>query len=708
MTLEPDRVWWTAAELAQAGLPDVPASKRRVNAVVEREGWAADPQRSRRRAGRGGGWEYHWTLLPARAQKRLLAQAHPSPVPPAAPGRDEAWDWYEAQPQAVKDAAEARRRALDMAAALEAGGHSRALALAEAGVQAGVSVRTMWSWLGAVEGVRPDDWLPRLAPRHRLAARGGPRVACSPEWWDALRADYLRLERPSFATCWRRAQRLAEANGWDVLPERTARRRLEAEVSRPVRVLARKGSDALAQLYPAQRRDRTALVAMEAVNADFHRFDLFVAWPAVPGSAGPEVARPQMVAFQDIYSGRILSWRVDRTPNREAVRLCLGDMIEEFGIPGHVLFDNGREFANKLLTGRAETRFRFTIRDDDPVGIIQSLGIELHWATPYSGQSKPIERAFRDMCDAIARDPRFEGAWTGNRPDAKPENYASAAIPLERFLAVLGEGIHEHNTRIGRRGLTAGGRSFAEVFDESYASVPIRKATEAQRRLWLTGAEGIRADGKTGLIRFMGNEYYAEWLLGVAGERLTVRFDPADLFGGVHVYALSGEYLGHAPCRAKAGFFDVDEARAHAKARRDFMKAEKAALEAARRVSVTDLGALLDRAAGSAAPPPAPEAKVVKPVFSPARARPPVEAAVSDARHEALVASFAEAAARRPVREDEGALGRFGRALELEARLDEGTAVGADDQRWLEGYRAGPEYRAQRRLYDQFGAAMFG
>ena len=49
-------------------------------------------------------------------------------------------------------------------------------------------------------------------------------------------------------------------------------------------------------------------------------------WP------GGEIVRPQMVAFQDIHSGRILSWRVDQTPNKVGVQLALGDMIERLTI----------------------------------------------------------------------------------------------------------------------------------------------------------------------------------------------------------------------------------------------------------------------------------------------------------------------------------------------------------------------------------------
>ena len=114
--------------------------------------------------------------------------------------------------------------------------------------------------------------------------------------------------------------------------------------------------EALKRLRPAQIRDRSGLHALEGVNADFHRFDVFVQFPAGPGGQKAEIIRPQLVAFQDLFSGKLLAWRLDRTPNSHAVQLCIGDMIEQWGIPTHVLMDNGREFAAKLITAKARTR----------------------------------------------------------------------------------------------------------------------------------------------------------------------------------------------------------------------------------------------------------------------------------------------------------------------------------------------------------------
>ncbi len=704
--LTPDREWWTTAEIAEAGLPDLPDTRRGADKLADRENWRGQPSFARRRAGKGGGWEYHWRLFPSRAQRKLL-MAVSAPVAEAQPEQTDRagqWAWFERLPQAVKDKARERLLVIQRVEAMEPV-LGKYLALHCVAKDTGHGARTIQYWFAMIEGVAPHDRLAFIAPRNR-AAEPRPRTKdCEPAFLDLIKSDFLRPEAPPFTDCYRRALRVAAQQGWAVLPERTMRRRLDARVSKNVQIRARQGIDALKRRYPAQVRDKTALVAMEAVNADFHKFDVFVRWPAPKGEQ-PAILRPQMVAFQDIHSGRILSWRVDVTPNSTAVQMAAGDMIETWGIPDHVVLDNGREFAAKVISGGAKTRFRFKVREDDIDGLFESLGCQIHWATPYSGQSKPIERAFRDMCSSISKDPRFAGAYTGNRPDAKPENYGSTAIDLEQFLAVLAEGIEEHNTRQGRRSEVAWGRSFAEVFDESYASAPVRKATEAQRRLWLLGAEGLRADSKTGAVWFQGNEFWASWMGEIAGQRVIIRFDLAAFWDGLHVYSADNAYLGHAPVRQKAGFFDAEEARAHARDRRTWMNARKKEMEAHRRFTTREIGEILDNAAPPAGP--VPEAKVVRGTFGKGSSRAKAVAAEPVPDTTALQAGIvADLAARRSAAApapEEQARDRFRRALELE-RQDSPTI---EQQRWLSAYQATPEYRAERMLWDDLGDAIFG
>lgn len=709
MSLSPAQVWWSAAEIAASGLPDMPTTKRRVNAMADREGWQADPKRARRRQGRGGGWEYHWDLFPLGARRKLLAEAAaPASAPePQRMDRGDAWAWYDGLPETDKSKARARLATIDTVEALERSGVTRNLAVTEVARMEAISPRTIWTWLGLVEGVRTDDRLAYLAPRYRAGDHHPDKGIGSADWWAVFKADYLRKEaRVPFSSAYRRSVKIAIAKGWAYLPERTARRRLDELVPRVVQVFAREGVSGLERCFSPQVRDRSEMVALEAVNADTHRIDVFVEWE------DGTIDRPQIVAFQDIYSGKILSWRVDHTPNKVAVMAAFGQMIEDYGIPRRCLFDNGREFANKWLTGGAPTRFRFTVRDDDPLGVLPLMGIEINWARPYSGRSKPIERAFRDWSLDIALDPRFAGAYTGHLPTAKPDNYQERAIPIDVFLRVLEEGVAEHNARPGRRSPTAMGRSFDATFAESYATAPIRKATDEQRRLWLMGQEVRRLNRNNGRVTLFGNVYWSPWASEIAGQKVAVRFDPEDLHAGAHIYGLDGAFLGYVDCQQKGKFFDVAHAQDEARRVAAFRRQHRRMLAAERKLRPADIGDYLDAIAPDPASPP--EAKVVRPEFGAGRGSGPLVArpepvAVVDpgqaARREVFVADF-KAPSKAAV-EEETRLDRLRRALVLEDSAARGAPIGEAEAKWLAVYQQQPEYRTMMSMYEFHGEKMF-
>ncbi|QRY97284.1 Mu transposase C-terminal domain-containing protein [Sphingomonas paucimobilis] len=90
----------------------------------------------------------------------------------------------------------------------------------------------------------------------------------------------------------------------------------------------------------------------------------------------------------------------------------------------------------------------------------------------------------------------------------------------------------------------------------SYAVAPIGKATPEQQRLALLTAEDRFTDRKTGELTLEGNRYWAPELADHSAKRVTVRFDPDNLHGEVHVYERSGAFICTAPAIEKTGFFD--------------------------------------------------------------------------------------------------------------------------------------------------------
>lgn len=607
--------WWTAEELGSCRLLGLPVSKRGLNKLVRRECWATkksplgDPL-ARKRQGRGGGWEFHLSVLPYTAQEDLKARAlrasfaesaNPPEITKPEIGDAEAWAAYVRRPASVQAEARLRMRALMQWERMVDEGLTKDTATARLAHELQVTRGTIFAWRRLVKDKRRSDWLPALAPEYK----GRTKMAdCSSQAWEAFKADYLRLEKPSAKSCYDRVVKASAGHGWTVPAFNTMLRRIERELPAPLITFLREGEKALLRTYPAQQRTRAHFHALQGVNADGHTLDVWVRWP------DGEVLRPVVTVIADLYSNAILAYRVDKSESAAAVRLAFYDLFRDWGIPDFALLDNGRAFASKQMTGGQKTRFRFKVSPDETDGVLTALGVKVHWATPYSGQSKPIERSFRDLCDRVAKHPRLAGAYSGNSPMTKPD-YARGVQPVDFdiFLPTLDEGIVDHNARPGRRSEVARGRSFGEAFAESYAVSPIRKASAEQLRLAMLASEKVTARAPSGSLHVLGNRYWSEWLSGHVGDRLTARFDPEDLAEPISVYGADGVYLGDAECWEAVGFHSVEAAREHGRKRRAYARHLREAAKIERGMSIDELVALQPAAA---TPAPQPEAKVVR------------------------------------------------------------------------------------------------
>lgn len=601
--------WFTAAELADMALPGLPGDKRSLNRRARQENWslrvASDGSPlSRPRVGRGGGTEFHLSLLPAAARVELTRRgvtSEPEAGLADLPDSAGSWRWYEAQSAKTKAEAERRAAVISDIDTMEGAGLSRTAAIAEAVREHGIAASTLWNWLRLVDGVARSDRLPALAPRFQ---GGGSETDIDPALWTLFKSDYLRPEAPTLTSCYARTASVAAERGLSMASERTFRRKLEREVDPRVILLRRKGEEALRRSQPSQRRSVDELHALELVNIDGHKFDVFVKTP------DGRVIRPIMVAIQDVMSRKLLAWRIGESESAVQTRLAFADLFANYGIPKGCVLDNGRAFASKWITGGAKTRFRFKIREEEPTGLLTGLGIAIHWALPYRGQSKPIERAFRDLCDTIARGPECAGAYVGNSPLAKPENYGSKAIGWEEFQKIAARGIALHNAKLGRRGANMRGRSFDQAFADSYATAPIGKASPEQLRMALLAAERVRVDKRTGEIGLFGNRYWSDGCGQIAGQLVTVRFDPDDLTRDVHLYGQDGRYLTSCQIIADTGFLDAAAAKQAAKRTADYRKQIRAAADAEQLLHAEQVAAMQ----ADAVQPELPEPAVLRPV----------------------------------------------------------------------------------------------
>lgn len=596
--------WFTLSDLAAAQLPGFPATAKGFDKVVLREGWRLNPARFRKQSGRegGGGFEYHYSLLPVTARAKL-AFMDAAPAIPEKLASNMLWRRFEALTDEQRKVCQHRLDVLTTWEEMRAAGISAAQATRFCEAKFEVARASIYEWRQKVEGKARHDWLAALAPDSPTANGELSQTAeCHPDAWDVLASDYLRPEGPKFSSCYRRMKEVAKRKGWAPIPaERTLRRHMDIKVPRAVQILARKGKEEAMKLLPAQKRSVAHLAAMQYANTDGHKLDLHV---QLPGRDKP--TRVYLMAIQDLYSRKILSWVLSEAETWEAVRTVVGRMVEEHGIPTRLYMDNGKAFASKKISGGAKRRNRFKITEDEVAGLLKTLGIDGRFVKPYSGQSKPIERGWGDLAEEIAKHPDMAGAYTGRSTEHKPENYGKWAVPIDQLERHVAARIVEHNAREGRKTETAKGRSFDVTFAESLSD-PVnlpRFPSPMQRSLWMLTAETVTARKPDGAIHLFGNRYHSLELHQWIGRKLTVRFDPSDLHKAVKVYDPQGRLICDATCIDMTGFDCQAAARDTARAKSDFAKSTKAQKDAARRLNDMQLKELMGRGE-TAAPKPA-------------------------------------------------------------------------------------------------------
>lgn len=601
--------WFSAAELAASGLPGVPSTKPGVHKMVRRYGWLAAVDEAgaplaRKRQGRGGGVEFHASLLPEAARVRLAAA---EAAKTERPDRETLWSRWDSLPEALREEARRRLAAIERVEDLQRAGLNKSRAIEEVvkaaalearaeGEEPPLKVATMYTWFARIEGVSRHDRAVYLAPDY---AGRTATADCTPDAWEFYKGDYLRLSKPPAAGSYRRLQRAARDKGWRIPSHKTLQRRLDAEVPPPVQTFLRYGEDALMHAFPHLERDRAGILPMQILNLDGHTWDVKVRWP------NGKISRPHALVVQDIASRKILAIRHDLTLNHHLVRLALGDTFRDFGLCEAIFMDNGRENAAQAISG-GQKRLRWgRTPEEEPDGLLKTLGIKAIPVTAYWGQAKPIERAFRDFAHDLAKGPEFEGAYTGHNPVSKPDNYDERAVPFAEFEAIVRREIAFYNAQPGRRGAGMNGRSFDEVFAEGMGRQIRPKASAAQLRLCLLASKAVAMDAKSGAVAVEGHRYWSPELGDLKRQKVIVRFDPEAMEAPAYVYATDGRFLAEA-ARIQAGSFDkASDGREHRADLRDWTRAKKALARAERSLTAQDIAAQLQ---GAPPPEPAPAA----------------------------------------------------------------------------------------------------
>lgn len=706
--------WLSAAEIAALELPELPARRESVIRFAERNGWNARADLCRPRAGRGGGVEYHFHILPAEARAEYVARHVEMVDIPASIARNVAQEPQAATLSGTASEARDARLALLNLADRYAAEAKLARKIAD----------TLFADLYTGRKIEVADWIKAEVKSLTARTLARWRAACRTGNASRLAVDRSAARRGTSV--------LDRANDGEVKtfllallakqPQLTAHHLRALASDRFPRVRL---GDRIQSLPPIRtfqyalkswRNEYRNELALIRDPDGFKSRIRFAARVAQPASRLNEVwqidaspadmltidGRCNLYVCADVYSRRLIGL-VTKTPRAAGVGLLIRKAIKAWGVPERIKTDNGSDFIAR------ETQRLFA-----------ALGIEHETAAPFSPEQKGhVERAIGTLQRGLMR--TLEGFIGHSVADRKviegrksfsrrlgetPEDAFEVRLSSAELQARVDEWCSVNYGHAPHAGLN-GNSPFAAA--ASYAG-PIRRIEDDRALDMLlapaAGKDGRRVVTKTG-VRIDGATYIAGFLN--VGDEVHVRMDPADL-GRVHVYSLDMiNYLGEAIAPELAG---IDPAAAIAQVRAEQKRLIETKLadvrKQARAIKAKDIAPAIHRQAmvdaGKLAEFPKRTEAHDTPIL--AAARDAARGSNSEPAHSAdviaLQAKLLAETARpivTPLRTEETAHQRWQRARALESDIALGKRPADEELLWLGGYRAGPEYRGFALTY---------
>tara|TARA_R110002124_G_scaffold284368_1_gene461537 strand:- start:47082 stop:49253 length:2172 start_codon:yes stop_codon:yes gene_type:complete len=715
--------WMTAREIAEAGFPDLPTTKRGIAMLAASEKWDEHPAYSRQRKGKGGGVEYHFRLLPTLAQVHFAQRT----MVVGGPANDEV-----AQQQ-VPDVSLSDRAARERDARLAIVGQFEKFCAGMRLKQASCLQVFTDKYNGGTLAV--EDWVREVVPhlskrtllRWKSAKKVGQAAALAVDRGQSrkgtgvfdlaengrLRAFALALiiEQPHFAAKHIRTLCIDEfGDAVEVCGKRVA--------MPPIRTF----QWALKQL----KTDNRVLIT-KVTNPDKYRSTMLASgtgmmrhiglpnelWmiDASPVDALCVDGRHSIYIAIDLATRRIVI-TVSRTPRASAVGLMIRKAALEWGVPQQIKTDNGSDFVAEA------TKRLFTFLDIEPIvsakySPAQKAHVERVIGT-FQRTVGPLLPGFigHDVADRKAIEERKAFAVRLGTTDAAAFGVQLTGAELQAKIDdwVQYDYQHQDHSALGTTPFAAAAAAAytprmvdARALDVLLMAVP---GTKGQRRVTRQG------------IRIADYHYGVSSLL--PGTQVFVRMDPADM-GTIYAFTPDGaEFLGEGTCPELAGVapaaFWAAVREAHADVLREggkWMEAERRRIKKGptfidrylrvKKAQNGNVVALPKRTEEHSTPQIAAALDAIG--HTPAKQN---SAAQSQAQFQAqLISERANAAPEptniHPLRNEETNHQRFNRALDIERRLAAGEPVEEREEGWLQGYRTGSEYRSMRMIHDDFG-----
>lgn len=545
--------WKTAEEWAREDLPNLPTTKRNVNALARRESWQSlGPEKARRRKARGGGWEYHLSCLPTAAQadyaRRTEAGALKKRVTQAVTPEN-----LDARRRKIMEARAAVILELERRAVL-CGDFSRAVAEFLAEAKAGLlqepfastvktaqeksrgltpSRATLYNWRKALRAAQGDPMA--LVPAKRLQ-ESKQNIDDLYPWFPLFLRHYAKPQKPTIAKAVDKvfenqtAEQEADwgAHGPSYQKARRALKSLQGTGDFLTAFKGREGPLALKARLSFKRRTFEGMDPTTVYTSDGKTFDAEVAHP-IHG----QPFRPEITTVLDVVTRRCVGVSVGLAENAQGVTDALRRSCSVYGICAIFYTDNGPGYKNKTL-------------DHETLGLCARLGITSTNSIAYNSQARGIiERANATLWNVLAQEfPTYLGAPMDpeakkrvnkrTRSDLKQIGSSKLLPSWEEFTTAVQRTVDEYNDRphsalrirdpeTGRMRKASPNEVWADFEARGFEAETLRP--EETDDLFRPYMERIC---KRGEVQFLGNHYQHDALEPYHGLKVLVGYDPFD------------------------------------------------------------------------------------------------------------------------------------------------------------------------------------
>ncbi len=343
-----------------------------------------------------------------------------------------------------------------------------------------------------------------------------------------IQSHYLNPHRPMIAAVHRWVSKDCEMSGVPP-PNYTWVRRVVEKIPADMIARFREGDKTFRDKFAYVTLRKKPALPRQWVNSDHHQCDHFVIFP------DGKIGRPWLTAIQDICTNEIMGFYIKREvragrvahPGSNEVALCLRRAVlkkEDQGWPSFGLFENfyldlGKDYRSHHVRA-----------------VCHDLGIHIEHCQPYHGQSKPIERWFGVMENALRHLP----GYTGSKPELRPEGIdPKSLLSIDQYDRALHDWITKEYHYQSSKAL--GGLSPIEALGShakngwSPREIGNDRALDLllmRRRSVKVYRMGIQAFGVQGKQRY----FWTDELTSYINQRVDIAYDPAHV-GELLVYA---------------------------------------------------------------------------------------------------------------------------------------------------------------------------